>query len=326
MIGRHLTSCPLWRQSDSEIAGWGIKLLIIDGGEPLCRGDFFEVISYASNKGLRVVVGTNGTLLDEQKAAKMKDAGVECVAISIDGARPETHDSFRGVDDSFYKALRGAKACLEVDLPFQFNMVVRKQNLHEIPQMLKLAVEHGANAAEFFDLVQTSRVKNRCLNEVLSKDERKRIMNWLAEAQRDCPIVIRTPACPMYPLILKEKNIQPKYFSANLLKRIPYYNKGCAAGMPNGYVTILPNGDVIPCMLLQTKLGNVREDSIVKIWEKSPILTKLRLRELLEGECGKCPYRDTCARCRGRAYEETGDIMAPDPGCWIPNTLLSSHL
>jgi radical SAM protein with 4Fe4S-binding SPASM domain len=67
--------------------------------------------------------------------------------------------------------------------------------------------------------------------------------------------------------------------------------------MPNGYITILPNGDVIPCMLLQVKLGNVR--SIIKIWEESQILMKLRSRKLLEGECGKCIHRDECAGCRG---------------------------
>ncbi|MEM4474778.1 MAG: radical SAM protein [Candidatus Bathyarchaeia archaeon] len=300
-----------------DIANWGIKLLIIDGGEPLCRDDFYEIVEYASNKGIKVVVGSNGTLIDKQSAIKMKEAKVQCVAISIDGAKPETHDSFRGEDGAFHKAIEGARICREVGLPFQFNIVIRKQTLNEIPDMLKLAVESGANAVEFFDLVQVSRVKERCLEEVLDKSERRKVMEWLAETQRDCPIVIRVPTCPMYPLILKEKKIQPKQFPASVLTRIPYYDRGCAAGMPNGYITVLSNGDVIPCMLLQVKLGNIREKNIVKIWEESPILAKLRSRELLEGECGKCAYRNTCAGCRGRAYEETGNVLASDPGCWL---------
>jgi len=300
-----------------DLAGWGIKLLILDGGEPLCRDDFLEIASYASSKGIRVVVGSNGTLIDNQTALKMKKAGVREVAISIDGATAKTHDEFRGEDGTFNKTLEGAKACKEAGLPFQFNTIIRKTTLREIPDILNLAIKSGANAAEFFDLIQVSRVKERCAEEVLSKNERKEIMTWLAEAQEDCPILIRVPACPMYPLILKEKNIQPKHFPAHVLHRIPYYNTGCAAGMPNGYITILPNGDVIPCMLLQVKLGNIREKSIIKIWEESPILAKLRSRELLEGECGKCVYRDACAGCRGRAYEETGNMMATDPGCWL---------
>jgi radical SAM protein with 4Fe4S-binding SPASM domain len=300
-----------------DLAKWGIKLLIFDGGEPLCREDFFDIAKYASEKDMRTVVGTNGILVDVEIADRMKRAGVQAVQISIDGAKPATHDSFRGEDGAFYKAMQGVEACKKVGLPFQLGMVIRRQSLPEISDMLRLAVDCGANAAEFFDLVQVPRVRRECLDQILSKSERKNVMELLAEAQRDCPIVIRLPGCPMYPLILKQRSIQPKHFPAHLLRRIPYYDRGCAAGMPSGYVTILPNGDVIPCMLLQAKLGNIRGESIIRIWEDSPVLAKLRSRELLEGECGKCIHRDVCAGCRGRAYEETGNMLASDPGCWI---------
>lgn len=300
-----------------DIAKWGIKLLIFDGGEPLYRDDFFDIATYAAQKGLRVVIGSNGTLIDTGVAERLQSSGIMAVQISIDGAKALTHDWFRGVDGSFDKALEGAKACKEVGLPFQFGMTIRRGTLDEMPDMLKLAVDCGANAEEFFDLVQVSRVKKEIPDEVLTPDERKEVMEWLAEAQKDCPIIIRVPGCPMYTLILQEKDIQPKHFPANLLKRIPYYGRGCAAGMPNGYLTILPNGDVIPCMLLQIKLGNVREASITRIWDNSQILSKLRNRNLLEGECGRCTYRDKCAGCRGRAYEETGNMLATDPGCWV---------
>ena len=87
--------------------------------------------------------------------------------------------------------------------------------------------------------------------------------------------------------------------------------------MPMGYVMVLSNGEVNPCMLLQVKLGNIREQSIISIWENSTVLTKLRQRELLKGKCRDCSYKGPCSGCRGRAYEETGDMMAPDPGCWL---------
>jgi radical SAM protein with 4Fe4S-binding SPASM domain len=299
------------------VLDWGIQLLIIDGGEPLCREDFFEIVKYASDRRMRIVVGSNGTLIDVETARKMKQVGVQCVQISIDGAKPETHDSFRREEGSFDRAMQGVEACKRAGLPFQFGMVIRKQSLAEVPSMLDLAVRSGANAAEFFDLVQVPRVRNDCPGEILSNTERKNVMESLAEAQRDCPIVIRTPGCPMYPLILKQNNVQPKHFPAQLLRRIPYYDRGCAAGMPNGYITILPNGDVIPCMLLQVKLGNVREEDVVRLWEKSPILSGLRSRSLLQGECNRCIQRDACAGCRGRAYEETGNMLASDPGCWM---------
>lgn len=304
-----------------DISNWGIKLLIFDGGEPLCREDFFEISNYATKKGLRVVMGSNGTLIDKDVANRLKNSGVMAVQISIDGAKPKTHDQFRGETGAYEKALQGARACKDVGLFFQFGMTIRKSTLDEIPDMLKLAVNSGANAAEFFDLVQVPRVKRDIPNEILNPEERKKVMLWLAEAQKDCPIIIRVPGCPMYTLILQEKNIQPQHFPAHLLKRIPYYGRGCAAGMPQGYITILPNGNVIPCMLLQTKLGNIREESIIKIWDESSILKKLRNRDLLRGTCGQCKYKNMCAGCRGRAYEETGDILGTDPGCWIYNKL-----
>ena len=305
------------KQLLDDIANWGIKLLIFDGGEPLLREDFLELAKYASSKGLRVVIGSNGTLINHEVAENLKSAGVMAVQISIDGAKAETHDWFRGEDGSFVKALEGAKACKVAGLPFQFGMTIRKGTLEQIPEMLKLAVESGAIAAEFFDLVRVPRVNREIPDEALGPEERKRIMEWLAEAQRECPIIIRVPGCPMYTLLLQEKQIQPEHFSADLLKRIPYYGRGCAAGMPQGYLQISPNGDVHPCMLLQVKVGNVREEGLMQIWDNSPILAQLRERSLLEGACGQCVYRDQCAGCRGRAYEETGDMMATDPGCWL---------
>lgn len=300
-----------------EVAGWGVKLLILDGGEPLCRKDFFDLISYASSKGLRVVIGSNGTLIDYETAIKLRKSGVQAVAISIDGAQRETHDQFRGVEGSFNKAMEGVKACREAGLPFQFNVVIRRSVLKEISDIIQMAVNAGANAIEFFDLVAVKRVKERCPEELLSVDERMRVMEWLAEAQRDCPIIIRVPACPMYPLLLKSKNIQPTKFPESLIYRIPYYEKGCAAGIPNGYLTILPNGDVIPCMLLQIKVGNVRERSLRELWCEAPLFARLRNRSLLQGACGNCEHKSVCAGCRGRAYEEKGDVLAEDPGCWI---------
>jgi len=305
------------KQLLDEIAKWGIKLLIFDGGEPLQREDFLELAQHASSRGLRVVIGSNGTLIDREVAERLKASGIMAVQISIDGAKAETHDWFRGEEGCFAKALEGARACKAAGLPFQFGMTIRKGTLEQIPEMLNLAVDSGAIAAEFFDLVQVPRVKREIPEEVLGPEDRKRVMEWLAEAQKDCPIIIRVPGCPMYTVILQEKQIRPEHFPPNLLRRIPYYGRGCAAGMPQGYLQISANGDVHPCMLLQVKIGNVRQQSLTQIWDNSPILAQLRERSLLEGECGQCVYRDRCAGCRGRAYEETGNLLATDPGCWL---------
>ena len=300
-----------------DLSHWGIGLLIIDGGEPLCREDMLDVVKYASSKGIRTTIGSNATLIDEGMAKKLREAGVMAVAISVDGVDAVTHDSFRGVSGAFEQTLKGIKACRNASLPFQLNMVVRKDNFSQLEDMLRLALDLGANAAEVFDLVAAGRAKHECQELVLSLEERRQAMEQLAQAQEDYPIVIRVPGCPMYPLLLQQKQIQPRHFPREMLRRVPYYDRGCAAGMPMGYVMVLSNGEVNPCMLLQTRLGNIREQSIISIWENSPVLAKLRQRDLLKGECGDCQYKLTCSGCRGRAYEETGDMMASDPGCWL---------
>ena len=304
-----------------DLSKWGIGFLVIDGGEPFCREDLLDVVKYASSKGITTTIGSNGTLIDRVMSKKMLDAGVKAVGISIDGADAQTHDSFRGVSGAFEQTLKGVEACRNAGLPFQFNMVIRKENLTQLEDMLCLTVDYGANAAEFFDLVAAGRAKRECKEQILSLDERKRAMEWLAQSQQDCPIIIRVPGCPMYPLLLQQRQIKPKHFPAEMLQRVPYYGRGCAAGMPMGYVMVQSDGEVNPCMLLQIKLGNIREQSIASIWEDSPILVDLRKRESLKGECGDCPHKVACSGCRGRAYEETGDMMAADPGCWLASEL-----
>lgn len=300
-----------------EIAAMGVRLLIMDGGEPLKRPDFIELVRFATSKGLRVVVGTNATLIDEAKAKEMIDAGVMAVQISVDGSTAKTHDWFRGVEGSFEQAMNGAKTCKNEGLPFQFGATIRKGTLSELPQILELALSTGANAAELFDLVQVQRVKREIPDEVLTKEQRKEAMEWLAQRQENYPLIIRTPGCTMYPLILKSKNILPKHFPPQMLQRIPYYERGCAAGMPNGYLTILPNGDIIPCMLLQVVIGNVKTDNLADIWDNSKVLGQLRNRDLLKSECGKCEHKKTCSGCRGRAFEVTGDYLETDTGCFL---------
>jgi radical SAM protein with 4Fe4S-binding SPASM domain len=300
-----------------DLSTWGIRLLVIDGGEPLCRPDVLDIVKYATSKGIRTTIGSNGTLIDEAMARKMLDAGVRAVAISVDAADASTHDYFRGVTGAFEQTMRGLEACRATGLPFQLNMVIRKETISQLDDMLDLAVDSGANAVELFDLVAAGRAKRESSKQLLDLNERKRAMEWLAEAQEDCPIVIRVPACPMYPLLLQQKGVQPKHFPPAMLQRIPYWGRGCAAGMPMGYVMITCNGDVNPCMLLQINLGNIREQGIISIWEDSSALAQLRERELLKGKCGGCSYRITCSGCRGRAYEDTGDMMAADPGCWL---------
>ena len=303
-----------------EIAEWGIGLLVFDGGEPLLREDFFQIVDYASGKGITTGIGSNGTLIDVAIARRLISVGIKYASISIDGGNAETHDAFRREVGNFEKVLKAASACKAAGLPFQFNTVIRKETIPQISEILRLTTDYGAYGIELFDLVLVGRAKRECQDEALTTQQRKEIVEWLVETQIDYPLPIETPSLPMYPLILKQKGIRPKHISMEQVARIAYFGRGCAAGRPRGYLVIRSNGELNPCIFLQVNLGNVKEKSIRQIWQESPTLVQLRSRDLLKGTCGECQYKDICAGCRGRAYEHTGDMLAPDPGCWFKPT------
>ncbi|MBA7613464.1 putative mycofactocin radical SAM maturase MftC [subsurface metagenome] len=303
-----------------QIAEWGIGLLVFDGGEPLLREDFFQLASYASGKGIITGVGTNGTKINPITAKKLVSSGIRYSSLSIDGANAETHDTFRGEAGNFNQSLEAASALKDAGLPFQFNTVLRKKTISQISDIFRLAIDYGAFGVELFDLILVGRAERECQDEALTIQERKEIVEWLAQAQIDYPLAIETPGLPMYPLLLKlnaDKGIRPKHIPMEELLRIAYYGRGCAAGRPRGYLVIRNNGELNPCIFMPVNLGNIREKDIRQIWQESPILAQLRSRDLLKGECSECQYRDICAGCRGRAYAQTGDILASDPGCWL---------
>jgi radical SAM protein with 4Fe4S-binding SPASM domain len=291
----------------SETAEMGTKLIILDGGEPTLREDLVELVSHANASGLKPVLGSNAMSITEELARKLTEAGCMGVAISLDGADPKTHDDFRGLVGGWQKTLDGARNCAKAGLQFQIAPLMHKGSWTQLEDVIDLAKQNGANAVEIFDYVPTGRGKGHEEYE-LDTEKRKSIIDTIINLQRRDDITYRVIALPQY-WAMVEKTVPEE----EILER--FVRSCCAAG--TRYITILPNGDVIPCMVLQTKLGNVHEQSIKDIWYNSPILKELRNRDLLKGKCGRCRYKLTCVGARCKAYEKTGDLMAEDPTCWL---------
>ena len=310
-----------------EIADWGIGLLVFDGGEPLLREDFFQIAEYASSRGITTGIGSNGTMVDTATAKRLVSVGIRYASVSIDGADADTHDTFRGEVGNFKKALEAASVLKGAGLPFQFNTVIRKKTVPQVSDIFRMAIDYGAFGMELFDLLPVGRAKRECQDEVLTVKERQEIVEWLVQTQIGYPLSIETPSLPQYPLILKqnvEEGIYPKHIPMEELARTAYYGRGCAAGRPRGYLVIRNNGELNPCIFLQINLGNVKEKGIRQIWQESLVLAQLRNRDLLKGECGQCNYKDICAGCRARAYVQSGDMLASDPGCWFISSTFAS--
>ncbi len=298
------------RELISDIARLGARMLIFDGGEPTLREDLPLLVKHAYDEGLSPLLGTNGMIdtLTKSYLRRLKEAGLKAIAISLDGAKPETHDEFRGVRGAWKKTIKGIQNCREVGIPFQIGVAVHKKNIHEFPEIVDLAKRLGANAVEVFDFVTTGR--GRLYKEYeLTVDQKKWLVNYIIKRQLvEEDIYFRVIALPQY-WVEVEKNVKDE----DMLVR--FVRTCCAVGYR--YVTILYDGTVYPCMLLQIPLGNIREKPLSEIWEKSELLKNLRDRNNLKDRCRICKYKDICMGARCRAFARTGDPFAEDPACWL---------
>ena len=134
--------------------------LILTGGEPLLRKDIFDLAAYGAERDFTVVLGTNGVLLREKQAKLMRRSGILGASISLDSTQPDKHDAFRHQAGSWEGAVRATRVLRDEGLDFSLHMSVTDWNVAEIPAMIDLANELGANVLNFFFLVRTGRGEN----------------------------------------------------------------------------------------------------------------------------------------------------------------------
>ena len=297
----------------ADIASFSKPIMILTGGEPLLREDIYELARFTAKQGLRPVLGTNGTLIDDRVAEKLKEAGIKRVSISIDCAYAGEHDAFRGVEGAYEKALKGIEACKKAGLEFQVNTTVTRRNLPEIKEIHSITKKLGAVAHHLFLLVPTGRGKALEAEEIPPEDYEK-VLNWMYEA-KDKGIYMRATCAPHYVRVAYQRGDRPERRHG-----MDATMGGCMAGRTFAFVS--RKGEVNPCGYLPLKAGNVREQSFREIWENSELFNNLRSREDLRGKCGECEYRFACGGCRARAYARYGDYMEEEPYCiYVPRKL-----
>jgi radical SAM protein with 4Fe4S-binding SPASM domain len=268
-------------------------LLVLSGGEPLLRPDIFELIEYGSAKGLKMGLGSNGSLIDDAVARKLKAAGIATVSISLDSHIAAQHDEFRGVDGAWEKAVNACKALRKNNVLVQVNTTLTQQNYNQIDDIMSLAEGIGVENFHLFFLVPTGRGTK--LTDISPQKYEDMITSTFAKAPRH-RLNVRPSCAPQFMRIAKGMGLDMKQWI-----------RGCIAGMY--YCRIYPNGDVTPCPYLPIKLGNVREKSFSDIWSNSTVFKALRDPNALKGKCGACEYRSLCGGCRARAYGLSSDFI-----------------
>lgn len=295
-----------------QIAKVGEPIVILTGGEPLLRDDIFEIARYGTQKGLRMVMAPNGTLLNPRVARQLVDAGIKRISVSLDGASAVSHDEFRGVEGAFDGALNGIKAAKDAGLEFQINTTITKSNLDEIPAIQELAENLGAAAHHIFLLVPTGRGKY-IIDKAISAEEYETSLNWFYDQSQKTSLQLKATCAPHYYRILRQRakaEGKTVTFQSHGLDAV---TKGCLGGV--GFCFISHRGIVQPCGFLNVECGDIVKDSFADVWHNSEVFKALRNPDNLKGKCGKCEYKRVCAGCRARAFEATGDYLAEEPLC-----------
>lgn len=297
-----------------QIARFSKPVLILTGGEPLLRPDLYEIAGYAVSTGLRVVLGTNGTLITPEVAIRLKTAGISVVGVSLDYPQALLQDEFRGVKEAFDDALAGIKNSLDAGLPVQVNTTVTRLNVDYLDTLLKLAVEIGASAFHPFLLVPTGRGEN--LKEVeLTAAENEKVLEWVYQKQLEYgdKLFIKPTDAPHYMRIMAQHNAKNGSSPTASQAHPGRISRGCLAG--TGFCFISHSGIVQGCGYLTVPAGDLKQQSFKNIWETSELFENLRDISRLKGKCGRCQYKSVCGGCRARAYEATGDYLEAEPYC-----------
>ena len=307
----------------TDLAEFGAPVLMFSGGEPLMREDLFELAGFAKEKGLRLVLSTNGTLITEESAAKIADIGFAEVGISLDGIG-EKNDFFRGQKGAFDAALRGIRYCLARDVRVSLRLTITSFNHKEIPAILRLVEEEGIKRVCFYHLAYSGR-GDQLRKEDISHAETRAVIDTICQEtldlhRRGSPREILTVGSHtdgVY-LYLKLKEKDPA--RAEKVLALLQTNGGNNAGSKIGAVD--PMGNVHPDQFWwHYSLGNVQQKKFSDIWADTsePLLHGLRnRREFLKGRCARCRYLNLCnGNLRVRAEAVFGDVWAEDPACYL---------
>ncbi len=299
-----------------------VPLLAFSGGEPLAAPEFFEVAEYAANRGLFVSIATNGTLITEEVAKRLKKLGVNYVQVSVDAATPSKHDLFRGIPGAWELAIRGVKNLVKYGIFTCIAMTVTRFNVDEVPKVVELAKKLHVPRVALYNFIPVGKGAE-IVKWDLSPIERERLLYYILREFMKGGIEVMTTA-PQYGRViaslLEKYGYMPKVAAAHFYSGSSEWGKvvefigGCGAGRV--YLGIEPDGTVTPCVFLKIPVGNVRQLRIRDIWMKSQVLWDLRDRDKLRDPCGSCPYKHVCGGCRARAYAYFQDYLAPDPGCF----------
>ncbi|MFH1731997.1 MAG: radical SAM protein [Planctomycetota bacterium] len=303
------------------IASFASPILILTGGEPMSRGDVYDLARHATGRGLRVAMSPCGAMINPGTARQIKGAAIQRISISLDGATAETHDASRGVPGAFNAAFAGIGHARDAGIEFQINTTVTRRNLAELPAILDLAMELGAAAFDVFMLVPVGRGV-ALKDEAISAEDYERTLNWIYDKNREQSIPIKPTCAPHYYRVLRQRETAAGRTVTPQSHGRLATTRGCLGGQ--GFVFVSHRGVLQICGFLDVPCGDVREAGFDfrKLYETSPVFREVRAAAAYHGKCGVCEYHNVCGGCRARAHALSGDYLGDEPFCvHVPEAL-----
>jgi 12,18-didecarboxysiroheme deacetylase len=306
-----------------DLADFGVPVVLFSGGEPLMRPDILQLIERARARNLRAVVSTNGTLIGDEMAARLKEVDLSYVGVSLDGLQ-ETNDRFRGIPGAFDLALSGIRTCLRLGIKVGLRFTMNRRNVQDIGGIFDLLEQEGIPRVCFYHLVYAGR-GSKLVQEDLSHAETREAVDLIMDRTRalhargrpiECLTVDNHCDGPYVYLRLQREDPRRAADVLELLKM----NGGNSSGTGIGCISW--DGAVhFDQFWRHYSPGNVRERSFGEIWSdtSNELLGKLRNRkQYLKGRCATCRWLDVCnGNFRVRAEAVTEDVWACDPACYL---------
>ncbi len=306
--------------------------LLLTGGDPLMRPDFFELVDYAKRHGIYVAVAASVTpKLDEASISRMKELNVDIMSVSLDGASPETHDRLRGVSGTWKRTIDALQIAAKSGLRAQVNTTVMRSNIDELPDIFHIVRENHSVAWEVFFLIRTGRGASL---ESLEPWECEEVMQFLYDASH-YGLPVRTAEGPHFRRVRIEMESEGTSPNGPVYSRLAgklralegepngqSHTKSTQTGDGRGIMFVHHDGEVYPSGFLPISTGKVPTDSLLHIYRTNSVFSSLRDPSKLKGRCGKCEYRTVCGGSRSRAFAELGDPLGEDPAfSYVPAAL-----
>ena len=289
-----------WLRVIDELAEIGVLQIHFSGGEPTARKDLVQLVQRASDVGLYSNLITSAVMLTRDKLAALADAGLCHVQISFQGAEAGVADRVGGYKNGHAKKLEVARWTRELDLPLTVNAVMHRQNLHQLPEIIDMAVALDAARLEVANVQYYGwALKNR------------HALMPTREQCDDCTRIVDA-ARERLQGVLDIDYVIPDYYALR--------PKQCMGGWGRQFFNISPSGKVLPCHAAESITGlqfdSVRDKSIAWIWDNSPAFNLYRGTEWMPEPCQSCEFKEAdFGGCRCQAFALTGSASNTDPAC-----------